>query len=102
MVKRKNFLPTLLVALFFWANIVFIIFRLSPSSLFTICHFLFSIFMALFLTSSLVLANSRRGFLLATGIIIFLILRLTKMANFLNLILLFGILLSLELYFKKG
>jgi len=100
MVKRKNFLPTLLVALFFWANAIFIILRLPPS-LFVICYLLFAIFMALFLTLSLLLANSRQGFLLSTGIVIFLILRLAKIAHFLNLILLVSILVSLELYLKK-
>jgi hypothetical protein len=89
MVKRKNFLPTLLAALFFWANVIFIIFRLSPSSLFAICYWLLAIFLALFLTLSLIFANSRQGCLLALAITGFLILRLLKIAHFLNLFLFF-------------
>ncbi|TSC53731.1 MAG: hypothetical protein LiPW16_312, partial [Microgenomates group bacterium LiPW_16] len=50
---------------------------------------------------SLLLANSRRGFLLAAGFVVFLLLRVLKIAHFLNLILLVSILVSLELYLKK-
>ncbi|MFH0863581.1 MAG: hypothetical protein V1858_00620 [Candidatus Gottesmanbacteria bacterium] len=100
MVKRKNFLPTLLIALFFWINIVFIVLYIPPSPL-AICYLLSAIFIALLLTLSLVLGNSRSGFLISLGITLFLFLRLTKMVNNLNLILLAGILFSLELYLKK-
>jgi len=100
MVKRKNFLPTFLIALFFWANIGFIILFIPPSLL-AIGYWLLAIFIALFLTLSLVFANSRWGFLTALGITIFLILRLLKMANYLNIILLGGILISLEVYLRK-
>ncbi|MCL4382217.1 MAG: hypothetical protein M1575_00645 [Patescibacteria group bacterium] len=101
MVKRQNFLPALIVALFFWASWLFVAIKISPTSFFSLFSFLFSLFMALFLTLSLLLGNSRRGLLLSLGIIIFLLLRFLKMAHFLNLTLLIGTLISLELYFKK-
>ena len=101
MVKRQNFLPALIVALFFWASWFFVAIKISPTSFFSLFSFLFSLFMALFLTLSLLLGNSRRGLLLSLGIIIFLLLRFLKMAHFLNLTLLIGTLISLELYFKK-
>ncbi len=97
----KNFLPALLLALFFWVNVIFIVVYVSPSSVFAICYLLFAIFMALFLTLSLVLANSRRGFLLGVGVVVFLALRFFNIAHFLNLILLVGILISLEVYLRK-
>ena len=101
MVKRQNFLPALIVALFFWASWFFVAIKISPTSFFSLFSFLFSLFMALFLTLSLLLGNSRRGLLLSLGIIIFLLLRFLKMAHFLNLTLLIGTLISLEFYFKK-
>lgn len=101
MVKNKNFLPTLLVALFSWLGLTLIILYASPTSLFLLTTFYLLLFMALFLTLSLLLGNSRRGFLISLGIIIFLLLRFLKMAYFLNLALLIGTLVSLELYFKK-
>lgn len=65
----------------------------------TIFHLV--LFLSLFLTLSLLLANSRYGFLLAGGVIIYLLLRFAKMTNFLNLLLLASLLLTIEIYFRK-
>ena len=103
--RRKNFFPTLLLAVIFWIGWLYIVFSVSPENTtyhipHTICFF-FALFLALFLTLSLVLANTRRGFLMTLGVIGFLILRLLDSAHYLNLILLAGILFSLEIYLSK-
>lgn len=99
--RRKNFLPTLLLVLFFWLGLGWIIFWVRPESFFPITIFFIFFFCALFLTSALILANSRRGLLVALGLTAFLILRYHQLANFLNLCLLLGILFFLELFYRR-
>jgi len=100
--RRKNFFPTLLLAIIFWIGWFYIVFSISPEDItYYIPHtiyFFLALFLALFLTLSLVLANTRRGFLATLGVIGFLILRLLDSAHYLNLILLGATLLSLEFY----
>lgn len=57
--------------------------------------------LVIFFPASLVFANSRRGFLLAFGVVFFLILRLFGIGNVLNLLLLSGILLAIEYYLSR-
>ena len=96
--KRKNFLPTLLLALLFWAGWGWLVYSQPPANNLILFGFYSLLFLALFLTAALILANSRRGFLFATAAIIFLIFRYYQLANPLNLVLLLGILIALELY----
>lgn len=99
--RRKNFLPTLLLALLLWAFWFWLVFSAPPTSNLSLLLFYFSLFGALFLTTALVFANSRRGFLTAAAVICFLIFRYYQLANILNLLLLFGLFLCLELYLTK-
>jgi len=99
--RRKSFFPTLLLAIFFWIGWGWLFYSTAPASNFVLLTFYFLLFLALFLTGALIFANSRRGFLIAIGAIGFLIFRYYDLANYLNLILFVGILISLELYFVK-
>ena len=99
--RRKNFLPTLLLAIFCWGLWFWLVFSVPPTSNLALIAFYFSLFLALFLTAALAFANSRRGFLTATIIVCFLIFRYYQLANVLNLLLLLGIFLCLELYLAK-
>lgn len=101
MIKRKNFLPTLLVTLFSWVSLTLLIFNVSPNSYLIITTFYLLLFITLFLTFSFVFTNRRQGFLMTLGLVVFLLLRQFKIAHFVNLILLFFLWLSLELYFRK-
>ena len=67
-----------------------------------IFFFYFFLFVAFFLTISLLLANSRRGFLSASALIAFLLLRQFEQGHIINLVLVFAILSSIELYFWKN
>lgn len=97
--RRRNFLPTLILAALFWASCGFVVFKTAPVNNLLLTTFYFLLFMATFLTSALIFANSRRGFFLASFVILFLFFRQHQIANILNLILLLGILISLEVYY---
>ncbi|PJE67308.1 hypothetical protein COU95_03115 [Candidatus Shapirobacteria bacterium CG10_big_fil_rev_8_21_14_0_10_40_9] len=101
MTRRKNFLPTFLLTILFWLCWIYILLFTAPESNFLLFTFYFLLFLSLFLTFSLIFANSRRGFLLVLGITGVVFLQQIKLLNILNLILLLGILLSFELYFSR-
>lgn len=103
--RHKNFLPTLLIAILLWLSWLYIFFFISPlDTTYYIPHtiyFFVALSLSLTLTLALIFGNTRRGFLLTLGIIIFLILRMYGLAHYLNITLIAGTLLSLELYFSK-
>ncbi len=99
--KRKNFFPTLLLTLFFGAGWGWVVFKTAPTNNWSLFAFFSLFFVAIFLASALILANSRRGALVAAGLTLFLLFRYYQLANALNLILLLGILVSIEAYFSK-
>jgi hypothetical protein len=101
--RRKNFLPTVSLAFLSWLVVGFFVFFVDPKVIrdflisFSYLPFFFFLFLSLFLTASLAFANSRRGLLIAIGLITFLYLRLFGLGHILNATLLFFFLLSLEL-----
>lgn len=99
--KRKKLYLTLILAILFWLGWLALVFLYPPLNNFLIFSFFVLLFLALFLTASLIFKNSRRGLFLTLFIISFLLLRLFKLANLLNIIFLAGIFLSLELYFSS-
>jgi len=99
--KRRNFLPTFLASCLSWLTLLFLVLFYAPEAQLLIFLFYLLVFISLFLTFSLLLANSRRGLLFALAGIIFLFLKQIKQAHPLNLVLVGGILLSIELYFLR-
>lgn len=97
--RRMNFLPTLISAVLFWASLLLFVFFIPPENQFLIAVFYSLLFISCFITFSIILANSRRGFLVSLAIISFLWLKQIGQAHLLNLILITAILLSIELYF---
>ncbi|MBU2051965.1 hypothetical protein KKH13_02050 [Patescibacteria group bacterium] len=57
-------------------------------------------FPACWLTLAAIWGNSRRGLLSAVGLSLFLILRIYHLGNVLNLLLIFGILITVDHYFN--
>jgi hypothetical protein len=55
---------------------------------------------AAFFTLAVIFANSRRGFLVALGLTVFLILRVYQLGNLLNLLLIIGIVVAINRYFS--
>lgn len=103
--QRKNFLATLVLIIFFWLTLGLMIWLIEPELIKDILipnfylPFFINIFLALFFTLAVIFTNSRRGFLSSLGIIIFLILRLYRLDNLLNIILIISFIVVLEFYF---
>ena len=63
--------------------------------------FILLVFLTVFFSATLALNSSRRGLLLAIGISGFLILRLMKLANIVNGLLLFSLIGVIDFYFSS-
>lgn len=98
---RKNFLPTLILTLFFWSIFIVIVMFIDPYANWSLPIFFVSLFVASLFTFSLLFANSRRGLITSLSIILFLLLRYFGIGNILNLILLIGLAITIEVFFKK-
>ena len=100
--RRRNFFPTLILTLIFWLTTLLIIYFFDPSITGAVPLFFISLFISLFLTLSLIFANSRRGILFSSGIFIFIVLRYFGVGNVLNLILILAIITAFEIYLSKN
>ena len=100
--RRKNFLPALLLAALSWGLLAWLIIKFSPDNNLLIISFYLLIFIAVFLTSALILANSQMGLTISLFLITFLIFRYFKIDDPFNLILLTAIFLLLLAYFYKA
>ncbi|OGM16680.1 hypothetical protein A2V55_01035 [Candidatus Woesebacteria bacterium RBG_19FT_COMBO_37_29] len=100
--RRRNFFPTLVLTLIFWLLTSLIIYLFDPSLTGAVPLFFASFFISIFLTLSLIFANSRRGILFSSGIFMFLILRYFGVGNILNLILILAIITAFEIYLSKN
>jgi hypothetical protein len=99
--KRKNFFPLLLITLGFWVIVASIVIFTSPQYEIHIILFFLALFLALFLTSSLLLAHTRRGFLVAAVTTLVILLKVLDVANIFNIVLLVAIAAISEYYFIK-
>lgn len=91
--KPKNYLPLLILLFLLWLSIGYIFTSIPPQSSFVIGFFLILITLTIFLTLSLLLKNSSKGFLLTLVLIILLILKKLGQMNLLNLLVLLTILI---------
>ncbi|OGM18664.1 hypothetical protein A2686_04325 [Candidatus Woesebacteria bacterium RIFCSPHIGHO2_01_FULL_38_10] len=98
---RKNFFPAMLLTILLWLGVVFIIYFVNPSDLGAVQLFFIISFLASLFTFSTLLANTRRGLLIAIGLTIFLVLRYLGVGNILNLLLILGLTITTEIYFSK-
>lgn len=99
--RRKSFLPTLLVALLFWLIWGYVFFFVPPGRGVYFAFFP-TLFLAVFLSAALLLANSIRGFLLASAVCGLLLLQFFKLGNLLTILLLIALLVVLDLRFARG
>lgn len=99
---RKNFLASFFVSLLLWLSWLTIFFFVPPE--YTALPFVFLVltFLAVLFTTALVFANTRRGLLIAGGMVVFMVLRYFEIGNYLNLLLLAGLLLSIEYYLSSS
>ncbi len=98
--KRKNFLPTLLVTTLLWLGTAGIVYFIDPGAFGATPLFFIVVFFTLLFTFSLLFASSRRGMTLSVSLLLFLLLLYLGVGNILNLILIVAIAVSIELYFS--
>ncbi len=99
---RKNYLPTFVVTLFLWFTLLIYIYLFPPEGLLSFIIFFGVLFLAILFTFSLLLANTRRGFMVSFFVVISLILRYFGIATILNTILLLGAISAFELFFSHN
>ncbi|SRR5258706_2665745 len=96
--KRKNFAPTFIITIALWISVILLIINTNPNQ-FAVVHLFFILFfLAVFLTSAILLVNTRRGILIALGITAFLFLRSIGAGSVMAAISLIAILSLVELY----
>lgn len=100
--RKKNFLPAFFLTILFWFLVGFFIIFVDPQVIRdfplpgSYLPFFIILFLALLLTLTIILSNTRRGFLLSTGIIAFLYLQLFGLGHIVNLILISAFLVAIE------
>lgn len=99
--RRRNFLPTLLVTIILWGILGVIFFFVPPEAFLAPFLFLTIVSLTTLFTGSLIFANTRHGFLLTLGILIFMLLNYYNIGNYLNIVLLVGILFAVEYYCSR-
>lgn len=99
--KRKNFLPTLLVTIILWIALAGLVYFIDPKIFGAVLLFFVLVFSTLLFTFSLIFANTRRGAIGAVSITLFLFLAYLGVGNILNLILILAIAICVELYLAR-
>src|SRR3989344_6764303 len=97
--KRKNFLPTLLLTILLWGLFGGLVYFIDPNTFGAIPLFFILLFVTLLFTFSLIFANSRRGLAISISMTLFAMLAYLGIGNVLNLILILAIAVAIELYF---
>jgi hypothetical protein len=97
--KRKNFLPTLLITILLWGLLAGLIYFVDPGTFGMVILFFLILFITLLFTFSLIFASTRRGLIGSISLLFFFILAYLGVGNILNLLLIVAIAISLELYF---
>ncbi len=98
---RKNFLPLIIVIIFFLILAIGEVYFVDPFTPGALPLFFLIVFLGLFFLFSTIFAHSRRGFLAASILTVFLILRYLGVGTIFNFLLLLAIAVSLETYLVK-
>ncbi|MBU0578761.1 hypothetical protein KJ628_02135 [Patescibacteria group bacterium] len=100
--QRKNIFLNLILIVFLWVSVGFVVYFIDPFSIGAVYLFLVLIFLALLFTFSTFFANTRRGFLIAFGLTLFLIFRYFGVGNILNFLLIVALVITVEMYQLKS
>jgi len=98
---RKNFFPTLLITIILWLLLAGFIYFIDPFAFGVVVLFLILVFLALLFTFSFLFTSTRKGLTLSMATVVFLILRYFGVGNILNMLLIIGVVISLEIYFYR-
>jgi hypothetical protein len=99
--KRKSFWPTLILTGFLGIILAGLVYFTDPNSSWTVPVFFVLLFLTLFFGFCLIFVNSRRSLLITSTLITFLVLRYFGVGNILNLLLILGLTVSIEVYCSK-
>lgn len=105
---QRNFFPALVLTLVWWLLLALLVLKVDPTVVadFPIPGsfglFFGLLFLAVGFLFSLLLVHSRRGFLIALGVVIFGYLRLAKLGSWLTGLMLAGLLAAIEFYLSSG
>lgn len=100
-VKEKSKIPAIVIAFISSVLLLVFILFLDPQSFGIIPLFFLICFVAVFFTLTLLLKSTFRGLLYTTAGMLFLILRYFGIGNVLNLILIVGIVISIEIFISS-
>jgi hypothetical protein len=99
--KRKNFLPSLLITILLWVLLGGLVYFIDPEIFGAVLLFFVLLFAVLLFTFSLIFASTRRGIISAIALSLFSILSYLGVGNIINLLLIVAIAICIELYFSK-
>src|SRR5687768_10285102 len=91
LLKRKNFLPTLLITVFLWILLGGLIYFVDPDTFGALPLFFILLFSSFLFTFSLLFASTRRGLITSISLTLFSLLLYFGVGNLLNLILILAI-----------
>lgn len=100
--KRWGLLTSFLITTLLWIAVSGIVIFIDPYTDWSIIVFFISLFLALLFTFSLLFQNSRRGLVVSSSLVLFLILRFFGIGNIINLLLLIGLATAVEVFFRKS
>ncbi len=101
-IKRKNYLPTLILSLILWGLLAAMIVWVDPQLVKDILipgaylPFFLVFLPASILSLALIFGNTARGLLVAAGLNVFLLLRVFEFGSWLNLVLIAGIVIAID------
>lgn len=96
--KQKNYAATFFLIIILWVSLAFIIYTLPPKAFGVLPAFFTILFLALLFTLSVLLTNTRRGFMSSAAITLILLLRYFHIGNVINILLLIGAFIAFEYY----
>jgi len=99
--KRRNFLPTLLVTIILWLLLGGLIYFIDPGTFGAVPLFFVLFFTALLFTFSFLFGSTRRGLITSLSLSLFSILAYLGVGNIINLLLILAIAISIELYLAQ-
>jgi len=99
---RKNFLPTLIATAVLWVFIALLTYFVDPQTTGAVTLFFALLFTSLLFTLSLLFTNTRRGLIASVAITLFFILKVLGVGHVVNLVLLLGLAVAVEILFSNG
>ena len=101
LIRKRNFLPTLLVIMFLWATLVSMVYFVDPNIYGAILVFFIVFIASLIFTLSTLFANTTKGVVISLATGTFLLLRYLGIGNFVNFFLIAGFAFAVCYYLEK-